>query len=396
VRHDLPSPGSGLSGIRGQARIEHRLEDEKQPDNKHKKVWLPCLAADTFTIPYATFHAAPLYSEILDSASRGVAELSAAAASPAGSAQNPEFRFLEVCGLSIDEFWRAADAASVGLAKTELAQVLLTVGLKCNYGIAPGVSVSQAQIGAFWRTLQLPDLALAHACALGRDAAWDRFVSLYREPLKQAAIGIAGSAAMGHELADSLYSEMFGLTERDGQRCSPLAYYSGRGSLKGFLRASLAQRHVDRHRRTGRETSLPAGELAAAPVAPTPPPELLARLKDSLAATLSRLDPEERFVLSSWFLDRRTLLEISRALRVHEATVSRRIGRLTDRLHKELLASLEASGMSPARALEALGTDPRDININLRRLLQTSSSRAFPEQSVPGGAGTVIREPERT
>lgn len=317
----------------------------------------------------------------MDSASRGLAELSAVRVSAAGGAQNPESHFHEVCGLEIDEFWGAADAASVGLAKTELAQVLLTVGLKYNYGVAPGISASRAQIAAFWRALQLPDLALAHACALGREAAWDRFIKLYREPMTQAAIGITGSASAGNELADSLYSEMFGLTERDGQRCSPLAYYSGRGSLKGFLRASLAQRHVDHHRRTGRETSLPPGELAAAPVAPAPPPNLLAQLKDSLAATLGRLDPEERFVLSSWFLDRRTLLEISRTLRVHEATVSRRIGRLTDRLHKELLASLRESGMSQAAAEEALGTDPRDININLRSLLQTSASRAFPEQS---------------
>jgi RNA polymerase sigma-70 factor (ECF subfamily) len=110
---------------------------------------------------------------------------------------------------------------------------------------------------------------------------------------------------------------------------------------------------------------------------------VLARLQDSLAATLGGLDPEERFILSAWFLDRRTLLDISRAIRVHEATVSRRIGRLTDRLHKELLTSLRESGMSPAEAEEALGTDPRDININLRSLLQTSGARTFPEQSVP-------------
>jgi RNA polymerase sigma-70 factor (ECF subfamily) len=304
------------------------------------------------------------------------------AVSAADRAPNLETHFHEVCGISIDEFWSAANGASIGLARTELAQVLLTVGRKYNYAVAPGVSASRAQIAAFWRALQLPDLALAHACALGREAAWDRFMKLYREPMTQAAIGITGSAALGRELADSLYSEMFGLTERDGQRRSPLAYYSGRGSLKGFLRASLAQRHVDGHRRTGRETSLPAGELAAAPVAPGPRPDVLARLQNSLAITLGRLDPEERFVLSAWFLDRRTLLEISRTLRVHEGTVSRRIGRLTDRLHEELLESLRASGMSQASAEEALGTDPRDININLRSLLQTSSSRAFPEQAV--------------
>jgi len=241
------------------------------------------------------------------------------------------------------------------------------------------------QIVAFWRSLQLRDLALAHACALGRDAAWQQFMATFKEPLTQAAIGIARSATLGHELADSFYSAMFGLSGRDGERRSPLAYYSGRGSFKGFLRAALAQRHVDYHRRNRRETSLPADDLTAAPEVPAPPATgVLFRLGDSLKTTLGTLDPEERFLLSAWFLDRRTLLEISRTLRVHEATVSRRIGRLTTRLHKELLASLQASGMSLAAAEEALGTDPRDININLRSVLQTSQAAAFTEQSVPG------------
>jgi RNA polymerase sigma-70 factor (ECF subfamily) len=325
----------------------------------------------------------------LDSVSPGLAELSATSISSASGPQSPELQFHELCGVVIDEFWQAADAGSVGLAKDELARVLLAVGLKYNYNVPPAVSATQAQIVAFLRGLQLPDLALAHACAFGRDLAWDRFMAVYCQPLTQAAIGITGSAASGHELADSLYSEMFGLTERDGERRSPLAYYSGRGSFKGFLRASLAQRHVDHHRSTGRETALPAGELAAAPGTPAPTPDVLSKLGESLKAILGVLDPEERLVLSAWFLDRRTLLEISRTLRVHEATVSRRIGRLTDRLHKELLANLQASGMDRAAAEEALGTDPRDININLRGLLQTSQAGAFPEQSQPV-------EPERT
>jgi len=143
---------------------------------------------------------------------------------------------------------------------------------------------------------------------------------------------------------------------------------------------------VDRHRRTGRETVLPASELAAVAQAPGPLPEVLSKLGEALKTTLGTLDPEERFMLSAWFLDRRTLLEIAGILKVHEATVSRRIGRLTERLHKELLASLRASGLSPAAAEEALGTDPRDININLRSLLQTSSSGAFPEQGRPAKA----------
>lgn len=274
------------------------------------------------------------------------------------------------------------DAESVGLTKNEFATVLLAVGDKYNYGLPPGVAATPAQIRTFWQSLQLRDLALAHACALGRDTAWRQFIARFREPLKQTAIGITGSAALGAELADSLYAELFGLTERGEQRRSPLAYYSGRGSLQGFLRATLAQRNVDRHRRTSRETPLSNEDVAAAPPVAVPSEDVLVRLRQSLSAILSTLPPEERFVLSAWFLDRRTLLEISRILRVHEATVSRRLQRLTAKLHKELLTHLQASGMSKAAAEEALGTDPRDIDMNLRTLLQVSRSAAFLPQGV--------------
>jgi RNA polymerase sigma-70 factor (ECF subfamily) len=71
------------------------------------------------------------------------------------------------------------------------------------------------------------------------------------------------------------------------------------------------------------------------------------------------------------------LLEISHFLHVHEATVSRRLQRLTTRLHQDLLKNLRSSGMSQAAAEEALGTDPRDLDLNLRALLQTSQGAAF-------------------
>jgi RNA polymerase sigma-70 factor (ECF subfamily) len=104
------------------------------------------------------------------------------------------------------------------------------------------------------------------------------------------------------------------------------------------------------------------------------------RLRGSVAAALGALSPEERFLLSAWFLDKRTLLEMSRILRVHEATVSRRLQRLTARLHKDLLRYLKSSGMSKAAAEEALGTDPRDLDLNLRTLLQTTKGGAFLQQ----------------
>jgi len=284
--------------------------------------------------------------------------------------------------IEIDDLWREAEADSVGLGKDELATLLLTLGVKYNYGLAPGMVATRPQVTAFWRSLQLRDLALAHACALGRETAWQQFMTRYRELLIQAAVSMTSSAASGRELADSLYADLFGVTDRGGQRRSPLAYYSGRGSLIGFLRATLAQRNVDHHRRTVRETPLPTHELRAVSPGTTPTAETLSRLSHALSTTFGRLAEEDRFVLSAWFLDRRTLLEISRVLGVHEATVSRRLQRLTARLHEGLLENLQASGLSEAAAEEALATDPRDLDVNLRLLLQASQPGTFPEQGV--------------
>lgn len=295
----------------------------------------------------------------------------------------PATSSLDLSGPLLDGLWQAAEAGSVGLSKPEWAQALQAVGTKYNYGLPPGARATPAQAGDFLHSLRLAELALAHACALGRDVAWQLFLARYRDPLTKAAIAITGSASMGEELADSLYSEMFGLKERDGERLSPLAYYSGRGSLAGFLRATLAQRNVDRHRRTHRETPLPLEESAAATTAPVPSSDVLSRLGKALAVTLGSLTAEERFLLAALFLDQRTMLQIAQVLRVHEATVSRRVSRATLRIRKELLKNLQADGMSKAAAEEALDTDPRDLDINLRSLLQASRSSAFLEQESP-------------
>src|SRR5207253_8161382 len=103
----------------------------------------------------------------------------------------------------------------------------------------------------------------AQACARGYEPAWKHFIDSYRHPLQQAAVAISKSLSIGEELADSLYAELYGLKDQDGGRRSPLASYSGRGSLMGWLRTTLAQRYVDRFRRTQREAPLEDNDLAA-------------------------------------------------------------------------------------------------------------------------------------
>jgi RNA polymerase sigma-70 factor (ECF subfamily) len=66
---------------------------------------------------------------------------------------------------------------------------------------------------------------------------------------------------------------------------------------------------------------------------------------------------------------------------VHEATVSRKLRRLCEELRKQIRRTLESAGLSRRAAEEALGADPRDLDLNLKKLLQSSQSEAFPEKA---------------
>jgi RNA polymerase sigma-70 factor, ECF subfamily len=279
------------------------------------------------------------------------------------------------------ELFHLSDATSWGLTLGECEQILLEVGTAWNFGLAAGENATRRDQAAFFRALCLPDLVLARACAQGHERAWEHFVVRYRQPLIRAGIAITGSETLGRDLADQLYGEIYGLTTRDGERRCPLATYRGRGSLMGWLRTTLAQRHVDHHRRTRREEPLDELDAPARDSALQTSPIELSRLELAVENALRRQNDENRFLLAAYFLDGQTLLQIAHVLGVHEATVSRKLQRTTRDVRKQILRNLQDAGLSRRAAEEALGTDPRDLDINLKKLLQQSQSRAFPEQA---------------
>jgi RNA polymerase sigma-70 factor (ECF subfamily) len=245
--------------------------------------------------------------------------------------------------------------------------------------------VSAAQQAAWFGNIRLNDLVLARACADGHERAWQHFMAHYHEPLVRAAIAITGSATLGRDLADALYAELYGINTRDGQRRCPLDSYKGRGSLIGWLRTTLAQRHIDHHRRRHRELPLDDPEVIYEPAAPEPapvkPPTELSTLGRAVQDALRARQPEDRFLLASYYLDERTLLQIARVMHVHEATVSRKLRRVVDELRKQVLRNLQSAGLSRRAAQEALGADPRDLDLNLKKLLQTSAADPFQEKA---------------
>ena len=205
------------------------------------------------------------------------------------------------------------------------------------------------------------------------------------------ALHITRDSEHASELADSLFADLYGLNLRsepgdpgdDGVavRRSKLIFYTGRGSLEGWLRTVMAQEFINRYRKQKRMVSLEEKteegvQFAAA--APEPAYTSDQRLEAATDQALAELSSEDRFVLASYYLDGRTLAEIARTLRLHESSISRRLDRVSGGLRKRILAGLRERGMSHAQATEALDTDVRDIQLDLRgRLLQDSKAQSF-------------------
>jgi RNA polymerase sigma-70 factor (ECF subfamily) len=225
------------------------------------------------------------------------------------------------------------------------------------------------------------ELVLARACASGHERAWEDFMIRYREKLHDAALRITKEDSKARELAGSMYADLYGTSSRDGVRVSKLSYYSGRGSLEGWLRTVMAQRQVNEYRSNRHTVSLEeeteAGKQfasAESPAASSSEP----RLAEAIDEALGALTPEDRCILAYYFLDDLTLARIAAILQVHESTISRRLEKLVRQLRKDIVLRLTRKGLSRRQAEEALETDVRDLAIDIRKqLMQESSSAPF-------------------
>jgi len=281
-------------------------------------------------------------------------------------------------------------AAAYGMSAGQFAAILDEILHK--YLPMNSANASPEQKADFCAALRLEELALARACAAGNERAWQDFISRYRQKLHSMALHITRDSVHAAELADSLFADLYGVNARDGVRRSKLVFYTGRGSLEGWLRTVMAQEFINRYRKQKRTVSLEEQTeegMQFAAAAPEPASVSDPRLEAATDEALAELLSEDRFALASYYLDGRTLAEIARTLGLHESSVSRRLDRLSTGLRKRILAGLRARGMSHAQATEALETDVRDIQLNLRsRLAQDSGANTFPEGKVPApGSG---------
>lgn len=253
--------------------------------------------------------------------------------------------------------------------------------MECAHHAFPN-GAGDREANRYLEGLHLADLALATACALGRDAAWDHFVREQRPILYRAADALDPDGR-AREVADSLYAELYGMQEQDGARRSLLRYFHGRSSLATWLRAVIAQRHVDAIRAGKRLEPLPENLDATGPRAIPEDPDrssLVPLVIAALVEAIAGLEPKDRLRLRSYYVSGLTLAEVGRITGEHEATVSRHLARTRRGIRDAAEQHLKGnSGLTPdqvARAFELALEDPGTMDV--QQFFERSSQRKEP------------------
>ena len=113
-----------------------------------------------------------------------------------------------------------------------------------------------ADINQFLEQIQADDLFLAIACSNGNERSWWEFDQQHRSYLERVARHLAKTEVDAQEVIDTVYVELYGTRVVDGERVSKFSTYSGRGSLRGWLRTVIWHSLVDLHRASHDEVSL--------------------------------------------------------------------------------------------------------------------------------------------
>ena len=252
-----------------------------------------------------------------------------------------------------------------------------------------GSAPTPDQIRQFINELQITDLYLALACAHGNEHAWWEFDQNYRRYIERIARHLASAETDAEEVIDSVYVELYGTRVVEGVRQSKFATYTGRGTLRGWLRTVVWHAVIDLHRARHDEVSIDDWSESGGEVRDRPGWRAEARGGEgamvdritreryhaatvaALDRSLSTLDDHEKLLLLYYHVEGLKLREIARLVeqprsplrrwfqrqskrrisvpdsRVHESTVMRWLekvyGKVLERFRSELK---ERSGLS--------------------------------------------------
>ena len=259
-----------------------------------------------------------------------------------------------------------------------------------KYLLRDDPNASGADVSKFIDELQADDLCLIIACERGDEKAWTELVERFKPTVRSAARSASSNEDAAEDLAQSIWAELYGLrTRSDGRPASKLAYYSGRGSLAGWLRAVVAQLAVDTFRkqsklvqaeedadldRLAQEVHVAEGQPALAGM--QNPEESMSNrfarneLQQALSRSVQELTAEDRLLVKLYYFDNLRLREAGAVLGVHEATASRRLTRIQTDLRKRVSEILVGErGWTKAEAEASFSEVGRQLDTDVEALL---------------------------
>ncbi len=258
-----------------------------------------------------------------------------------------------------------------------------------KYLLNDATDLAPTDIEEFVHDIRADDLCLIVACERGDEKAWEDLVANFDSTVKSAARKISSNNEDAEDLASSIWAELYGLrVDADGNKKSKLAYYSGRGSLAGWLRAVVSQLAVDQFRKTSkfvqieedREFENLANEAANGDGnhfgSHTENPEDLLTDKqtgldvsEALSAAIAGLEAEDRLILKLYYFDDLKLKDIAATFGYHEATASRKLTRVQTEIRKGVEKELKnRHGWTETEVKRHLSETAASLGINLETM----------------------------
>lgn len=265
---------------------------------------------------------------------------------------------------------------------------------------------SNADIKGFIDEIRADDLCLIIACECGDERAWEDLVANFDSTVKSAARKISSNNEDAEDLASSIWAELYGLrVDADGNKKSKLAYYSGRGSLAGWLRAVVSQLAVDQFRKVSkfvqieedREFENLANEAAQSDnnhfQSHTENPEELfsdastrSDVTEAMAAAVAGLDAEDRLIMKLYYFDDLKLKDIAATFGYHEATASRKLTRVQSEIRKGVEKELKNKhGWTDGEVKKYLSETAAGLGINLETMFAALLTLAMVQDIIIGG-----------
>lgn len=266
-------------------------------------------------------------------------------------------------------------------------------------------TASTSDIKEFIEALRGDDLCLIAACERGDDDAWGDLVLSFGQVVKSTARNFCSNTEDVDDLANSIWAELHGLKLReDGKPSGKIAYYSGRGSLAGWLRAVVHQLAIDQHRKLSRFVQIEedrefenlAAEAASdngdgphlvsaaeSPEEAFSGKQAMADVSEALRDTIAEMGTEDRLIIKLYYFDSLRLKEIGQMLGFHEATASRRLVKIQGDLRKGVEKRLQADkGWKHEEVKNYLAETAEKLGIDLEKMFAALIVTVFLQEIV--------------